>query len=246
MYTKLDFNKRFFNKVTELIGPIFKIGYDGKLISKDPCGTLETPWVFINHDARKKFCNIWNGVYCIKFNLIPTHCRINCWKTVVKIPTVKDLYQCYEIFKQMDLPSKLGIDRRDYTTTPYAGFIYGDSLEQGRKYYKIARANIPEHIPIILKRGCTEMERLKPSDKWDEITVEDLHTEDRLNDIFRFEEKNFAMASWVKKSVKEKWITHAIMIGDPTAKETAEKYSDDPDIWNKLVVHSVTYHEEGK
>ena len=36
----------------------------------------------------------------------------------------------------------------------------------------------------------------------------------------------------------------AIEIGDPTAKVTAEKYSSDPEIWSKLVVHSVTYHEE--
>ena len=39
-------------------------------------------------------------------------------------------------------------------------------------------------------------------------------------------------------------LKRAIEIGDPTAREAAEKYSEDPDIWKKLVVTSVTYHDK--
>jgi len=124
--------------------------------------------------------------------------------------------------------------------------VYADTLDQGREYYKIVKDLIPEYWPIILKRGCTEMERIQPSNTWDTISPESLELEQRLNDIFDFSEIYFDQGEWLKLEIKERWIKHAIKIGDPTAKEVAEKYSKDPEIWKKLVVHSVTYHEEAK
>jgi len=244
MYEKLNYDPQFMRRITDLLGTKFKIGNGGKLVPRDPAGSRASPWIFISYDIRKKFCAYWHGVYCVHYNLMPTKCRINCWKTVVKPRTVKELFACYQIFKQLDLPSKIGMDVRDYTYGAWAGFIYGDSLSQGCKYYKIARSTIAKDIPIILKRGCTEMERLKPSNTWDEITAQDIETEQRLNDLFDFNEEHFYQAGWLKAEIKQRWIKRAIEIGDPTAKEVAEREFDDPDIWQKLVVHSVQYQNQ--
>ncbi len=147
---------------------------------------------------------------------------------------------------KLNLPSKIGMDVRDYTHGAWAGFVYTDSLDEGRAHYKIVRKEIPNKIPVILKRGCTEMERLEDSDKWDEVPEAHIEMERRLLDLFDFDERFYNQAAWHKHEIKENWIKHAIKIGDPTAKEVAEKYSNDPNIWKRLVVESVTYHEEEK
>jgi len=205
---------------------------------------LDLPWIFFHDDGRKKFCAYWNGVFCGQFGIIPTNCRFNCWKTVFKPPNVKSVFECYEIMKTAGLPGKIGIDRRDYSYGAWAGFVYADSLKEGREYYKITRGLLPENISVILKRGCTEMERLLQSDKWDAISEAELNYERRLHDLFEFEEYDFPQSDWHRNQIKESWIKHAIAIGDPTARETAEKFSGDPDIWKRLVVSAVTYHEE--
>ena len=87
------------------------------------------------------------------------------------------------------------------------------------------------------------MEKLVPSNLWDALSAPEIEFEERLNDIFSFDEVHFFQADWLISEIRERWIERAIQIGDPTARETAEKYSDDPDIWQKLVVNSITYHE---
>jgi hypothetical protein len=252
MYTKLPFDslntksqRTFSDTVTNLLSTEYKIGPSGKLIGKDPQGGRNIPWVFIHHEMRKKFCSFWNNVCTMRFNLIPTPCRMSCWKTVIKPRNVLELFSVYETMIALNLPSKIGMDLRKYTYGPWAGFIYADTLQEGQKYTKmIVDAVKPKRVPIILKRGCTEMERLIPSDQWNKISEKDIELERRLCDLFDFSEPYFAQAAWLKTEIKEQWIKRAIEIGDPTAQEAAEKYSDDPDIWNKLVVHSVTYHDK--
>lgn len=244
MYTKLDFDKRIRRGINALLQTEFQIGEGGKLVPTRLTGARPTPWVFISHDIRKKYCWFWNRVCTGQFKLIPTHCRFSCWKTVVKPNNIKELFECYDIFRQMNLPSKIGMDVRDYTYGAWAGFIYADSLEEGRKYQSIARKEIPNHIPVILKRGCTEMEQIQDSDKWNTMVESDLEFEKRLTDLFSFDERHFRQARWLKNEIQEDWIKRAIQIGDPFAKEMAIKHSGDPDIWKKLVVEAVTYYDE--
>jgi len=248
MYSKLRFDK-ILNRTTEqlLVSGRFVAGRDGKLTPGRQQGAFNSPWIFANYGGRNKFCGWWNEFYCGKFKVIPSHCRFACWKTVIKPRNLSELFEVYAVLRMLDLPSKCGMDLRDYTYGPWAGFIYGDTLAIGRSYYARVRKLIPDEISIILKRGCTEMERMIPSDKWDDLND---HTEKEmiLNDRFSFDESQsmFRQAEWTKARVKERWIRHGIKIGDPTAREVAERETGDPDIWNKLVVHSVTYHKEEK
>ena len=91
--------------------------------------------------------------------------------------------------------------------------------------------------------GCTEMERLHPSNTWDILPPQDLALEERLNDIFKFDEHHFFQSGWMKQEIKERWIRRAIEIGDPTAHKIVKRHCSDSDAWNKLVVNSITYHE---
>jgi hypothetical protein len=242
MYDSLDFDKKLAS-TTQTMLQEFKVGPSGKLEPTMLSGAAHLPWIFMNHDARMKFCWFWNHVCTRRFNIIPTNCRFNCWKIVIKPNNVKELFECYEILKQLDLPSKIGMDLRDYTYGAWAGFVYNDTLEEGRSHFKQVRAAMPKKVPVILKRGCTEMEQIKPSKTWNEMAEADLAIEKKLMDRINFQERHFIQGKWQKEEIKENWIKHAIKIGDPTARETAEKYSDDPDIWNKLVVVSDTYHD---
>lgn len=244
MYTKLNFDKWFKRKVDNLTKQEFMIGPEGKLIPRAIAGARPTPWIFVSHDIRKKYCWFWNRICTQTFSIIPTHCRFNCWKTVIKPNNIKEQFECYNILKKLDLPSKIGSDHRDYTFGAWSGYIYADSLEEGRKYYKIVRECIPKQVDVILKRGCTEMEQLRSSDTWNEMAEEDLEIEKRLTDLFLFDERQYHQARWHKNEIMENWIKRAIELGDPYAKEMAINHSGDPEIWNKLVVNSVTYHEE--
>jgi len=242
MYRKLKFDKRVRRGVTELEG-LWKIGQGGKLVPANLKGARALPWVFTHQDSRKKFCTHWNNTYCITFNHIPTYCRFSCYKVVIKPRNVKETFEVHDIMLGINHPGKIGMDLRDYTYGAWAGFLYCDSLKEGREIWAIARERIPDEIPVILKRGCTEMEKLVPSNLWDALSAPEIEFEERLNDIFSFDEVHFFQADWLISEIRERWIERAIQIGDPTARETAEKYSDDPDIWQKLVVNSITYHE---
>lgn len=244
MYTKLRFDERFNKKIEKLIERgEFKIGPSGRLIAGNPQGAKNIPWIFLNLNTRHKFCGIWNSIYCGRFHLIPSPCRFGCWKVVIKPKTLKELFVVYEVLKSLDLPSKCGMDLRDYTYGAWAGFIYADTLPEGRRYYQAIRELISDDISIILKRGCTEMERLKPSLLWDNFSQDDLFKEQQLNDVFEFSEMHFTQGEWLKARIKERWIRHAIAIGDTTAEEMAVMLTKNPEIWNHLVVDSIKYQD---
>lgn len=196
---------------------------DGRIAARFREQSLSTPWVHIAH-ATNRHCGIWNQVYCQQFKLIPHFCRYYCWKTVIKPPTVEALFHLEGLLHSMNLPSKCGIDVRDYTPGAYAGFIYGDSMEQGRFYHrKISKAiaQMGFDWPVLLKRACTEMEFLRPSDQWDPMTEQERILERKLDDIFVKEEGYGHQNDWHKNSIRRRWVRHAMSIGDETWKNLA-------------------------
>lgn len=257
MYRKVTMDKFFRKKVRKLLNRgQFKIGPSGRLEPTSPKGSLATPWVFTNFDARRKFCNHWNSIYCGEFDLIPRFCRFNCWKTVIYPRNVYETFLLHDVLRSLNLPSKCGADRRNYTYRKmqngtvcgaWGGYIYGDTLEQGREYYTQIRKAVDEiispDIDIILKRGCTEMERLKPSDTWDDYTDGDKALELQLDDVFHFEELTFNQAAWTVRDVKEGWILRAIEMADPTVEQTLTAYGEGVTLAD-LTVKSITYHND--
>jgi hypothetical protein len=249
MYSKQDLDSRFVGVRRALLkSGEFKLDKFGKIAVGGEYGiNYDSPWVYIE-PARHKFCFLWNHVYRGKFRHIPTHCRYMCWKVVIKPRTLKELIGLYNALRHLELPSKCGIDERDYTYGPWAGYVYADSLPEGQKYArqirKVVSKTLSSDVPVTLKRGCTEMEDLKPSDTWDEMTDKEIKMERLLEDLFRLKEDEVRQSRWLVEDTKYRWLRHAIKIGDPTAKEVAEELSGDPDAWSKLVVQSVSYPYE--
>lgn len=248
MYSKIVLDATYRETVRRLINSArFKIGQHGKLEYTSMAGALNIPWVFTNHDARRKFCGLWNGIYCKEFNLIPRFCRFNCWKTVAYPNNVFETFQMADVLRSLDLPSKCGADRRNYTHRAWGAYIYGDSLEQGREYYAMVRDAVTRvigpHVDVILKRGCTEMERLKQSDKWDNWTDDEQALEAQIDDLFSMQETDFHQSAWLKRDIKEGWILRAIEIGDPTVEKALAQYGNGVTIGD-LTVRALTYHDK--
>jgi hypothetical protein len=247
MYSILSFDSRLEALRRRLRAEkIFRINEHGKIVLADPGRAWDMPWIVIGN-PRRKFCYHWNHVYCGMMNLIPRFCRFNCWKVVAKPRNIKETLLLHGSMKTLDLPSKVGMDLRPYTFGAWAAFFYADSLDQAKTYYLIVRpeiAKIAPEIPVIVKRGCTEMEAIRPSKTWDTWTDEEQRLEAALDDLFEFEELPFTESAWMRNDIMERWIKHAISIGDPTAREMAEAMSCDPDIWRRLVVTADTYHED--
>lgn len=247
LYEENAFNARIRNaRKTILASGNFKLNETGRAVMTKIGGAWTDNWIF-TQAGRQKACLYYLNIYCMRFNCIPTHCRFNCWKTVIKPRTVKELFALYEINKRLDLPAKCGIDNRTYTHGHYAGFVYADTLPEGKKYYEIYRKEVDEHISpdvsVILKRGCTEMEKLKQSLYWSKVDEEDILFERAMNDFFCFESLDFYQPKWLRHEIKTRWVEAAICTGDPTAREMAIEFSGDENIWKKIVVESVTYHD---
>ena len=141
----------------------------------------------------------------------------------------------------MDVPSKCGIEMRDYTPKHYGGYFYTHSLEEGRERYEQVRKGVDEAIDggkdlsVILKRGCTEYEMIKgPSVYWHNTAEESKMLEliDAFVDLSR---SNNRQSEMVKNSVRLKWALWAHSNGDFTYKELNNGKALFPDY--------VKYHE---
>jgi hypothetical protein len=201
---------------------------DGRIAFRFEGMTSQTPWIHISHGTRRE-CGLWNHIYTKQFKIIPKGCRNGCWKTVIKPPNVVGLFQLEGLMQALGLPSKCGIDIRNYTPGAYAGFVYGDSIADGREYYQRFKAALEEmgagDWPIILKRACTEQEMIIPSDQWDTyMTPEKRLIEKKLDDIFAHDQGDGGgQSDWIKNVIRRRWLRHALAIGDQTWRELMDE-----------------------
>ena len=198
-----------------------------------------TPWCHAKGTPRKN-CGLDHQVTFNNFHIIHPRC-MSCWKVVVTPKTFKQLCQLEILEKNMDVPSKCGIEMRDYTPKFYGGYFYTHSLEEGRERYEQVRKAVNEEIDsgkdldVILKRGCTEYEMIKgPSVYWNNDRGEEemLEIIDAFVEIPRSHNRQSEM---VKTNVRLKWVLWAHSIGDFTYKELNNGQSLFPDY--------VKYHE---
>lgn len=223
----------------------------GKLRLRTSPDSVSAPWYFIRHGSNRD-CLLWHDLFFNEFGIIHSAC-MSCWKVVIythKDPekqTVIDLFRLQEVLLKLQLPSKCGCDVRNYTRARYAGFIYGDSLEQGLKHHAIVSAELKDIFPdanIILKRACTEYELRHPnSNEW-RCSEAQLEFEEKLSDIFASTEvNNHLTTDFAQAQVRRVWIEYAYGIGDSTWREALIRcgYEDPgPDLYPPLV----TYHDK--
>lgn len=89
-----------------------------------------------------------------------------------------------ELQRKLGYPAKAGIETRKTVDGLYGAYFYCRGVEQGRERFDDLRALIPPHIPMILKRYCTEFEirggRHFPSNETEDATREDIAWEEML------------------------------------------------------------------
>jgi hypothetical protein len=112
---------------------------------------FEEPWVHIKGNSQP--CHELMTI-ALGATFIPSPC-LDCWKTVVRPQTVKQLIALYELMEELQYPSKCGLEERDYVFGYYGGYFYSRSLEDGKARTREVAPLIKERvgdIPIYLKR----------------------------------------------------------------------------------------------
>ncbi len=200
-----------------------------------------SPWIFIKRGRFRK-CSLWQfwEEMFPTFDgapYIPVGCQ-SCWKVVIRPKNVFELFMLYEVLKASDLPSKCGTDLRSYTP-PYGGFVYCDSIDQGKEYFSLLQPMVAEQVSpetagkMILKRGCTELDRKMPSDQW-KLTEGQVLLERYLNDIFIPDRQDYRESEITTAFKMQDFIIYANSIGDLSWKQVVGENV-------KLSVECVTY-----
>lgn len=231
-----------------LLMPVQQLGFQwdaGKTLLRQPKafdGMInETPWIHARHGHSKR-CGFDHNICFNLYRIIPPRC-LNCWKVCCGFKTFKQLVACKELQESMNVPSKCGIEVRDYTPKHYGAYWYNDSLDQGYECYERVRKLLDEHVGTeedgvhcILKRGCTEFEMIKgPSPGW-HMTRDEEAMLNLLEGMVEVQSSNNRQRDFVKNHVWFKWMLWAHANGD---------FSYLP--WNdgeRLFPDYVTYHDK--
>lgn len=215
-----------------------KIVYDFNQLNTD------TPW-YLHGKEDERECNKWHKIYFDKFHVLPRGC-MHCWKIVCRPKNLDALFDLNKLQEKMNLFSKCGVDLRLSETYKgiYLGFWYGPlgDLEGTKELYKEVKREVRGALsldtPVILKRGCTEMENaFGPSHLWT-YTPENRLMESLLETVIKVEELREEQTGFMHTHTMAFWILYAHRRGDPTAKKYIRNYP--------LSVGSVptsTYHD---
>lgn len=206
---------------------------------------IESPWVFTNMPESKtagEICHRIHQYMFPKLGIIPILCH-ECFKVVVKPKTVVQLFELQKLQVQLGLPSKCGIELRNFVPNLYGGYFYNKGIENGRACYELIKKRVKERISldieVILKRGCTEFEMAHgPSDKW-AISIDQAKLEKEFDKRY-VEENDTTQLQTVDaiNNIKLSWILYAAQKHDMTYKELTG---------NEIIVpecNYVTYHQE--
>jgi hypothetical protein len=233
-------DKDIITKLSGIVGPIYYWDANRQILARHNHKfnmVHHTPWIHQKSSIYKR-CGFDHNICFNYFGIIPPRC-LECWKVVVNPRNFSEIVKLRALQQDFDVPSKCGIEMRDYTNKLYGGYFYTNSFDEGRDMYKLVREGVNDMIspdvPVILKRGCTEFEMIAgPSPGW-HMT---LQQERGLLELEGFVEQHYSNApqsELVQNYVFLKWILWAHYCGDMTYLP-----------WNggePLFPPVVTYHE---
>jgi len=176
---------------------------------------------------------------------------MHCWKVVCR---PKDLDMLFELDKlqakmvaEGGLACKCGVDVRATETYKgiYLGFWYcplkdlEGAKEHWREIRNKVRGALSLNTPVILKRGCTEMEnQFGPSHLW-RYTKEMRMKEELLETTVELVQPKEPQPTLVKTHVYAIWINYAHRMGDPAAKKYYRFYPE-----STGSIPTSTYHDK--
>jgi len=218
---------------------------DGKFVPNFPATGPEAPWIYVKTHPHLR-CDIYHWIIFKHLGFIPSVCR-NCWKVVVMPRTVVELFNLYELQREMGVPCKCGIERRRTDTRLYGGYFYNQGKEEGLERYKMVREAVDECLSpdtnVILKRYCSEYEigdgqkkGLGPSDQLPDQTPDELWLENYVLDNFPSTGFGTPQPDHLIAHTMMEWIHYAYKHGDKTYAEFTDG--------NPLSPSALTYHPE--
>ena len=216
---------------------------DGKFVPRDPGASYQPPWVYVKTLGSAR-CDIFHQVFHQLFKHIPTYCR-HCYKVVVRPQNLIQLFDLYELQREIGVPCKCGIEKRATVHGLYGGYFYTRSYKEGLERYEQVRKLVDEQLdkttPVILKRYCTEFEigplSLGPSDEIPPTTDEEKEWEHHILSLFPPVGFATRQNDWQLAHVMREWIHWAYQNGDTTYKA----FTDDSPLFESYV----TYHNHG-
>ena len=237
--------------ITRLKPLLDKKGYvlrleDAKFVPKIVFLSHEAPWVYVK-DANAR-CDIYHKVFYQCFGHIHSRCR-RCWKVVVRPKTVVQLFDLYELQKEMGVSCKCGIEVRETVNGHYGGYFYCQGEDEAHERYKQVREIIDDRIskdvPVILKRMCTEFElgtppggdgTHRPTTEIDKhISADDLQWEYNIEQLFPPIGYTNPQPDYLTAYTMRRWIHHAHANNDMSYKELTGG--------NSLYHDVITYHK---
>ena len=167
---------------------------------------------------------------------VPSYCQ-GCWKVVAKPKTFKQLIGILELQDRQDRRAKCGIETRAYVPALYGAYWYNRSIEEGLETYEALKSATEfKDVPLLLKRGCTEMEMAcGPSDMWD-ITDWQIEIEDGVRNLIEDNLEPIRGLVWQREDTILRWMEFAEEHGD----ETIYEFTDGHKI---KAPNYITYHE---
>ena len=215
--------------IATLLSPLFNAGWiwdcsKERLVMPNTVTAMnfDTPWCHAK-GTPFKHCGLDHMIIFNTYNVIPPRCQ-HCWKVVVAPNNFKQLMQLEQLEFKMDVPSKCGIELRDFTPRHYGGYFYNNSFEEGREKYEAVRKEVDRQlddgkdVSVILKRACTEFELVKgPSPFWAN-TKEEENLCDVINAYVEVPFAQKPQSELVKRNVRCKWLYWAYANGDHTYK----------------------------
>jgi len=217
---------------------------DGRFVPNAVGMGTDAPWVYVKtgHDLR---CDIFHRVFFNVLGLIPSRCR-ECYKVVCMPRTLVELFDLYELQREMGVPCKCGIELRKTDTRLYGGYFYCKGLKEGQERYKEVRELVDERISpdtgVILKRYCSEYEigpdNQGPTDELPEMTEDEKWLEGYVMSMFPSVGFGSIQPDHIASHVMMSWVHWAYQHGDPTYGE----FTDGKALFKPVV----TYHNKEK
>ena len=208
--------------------------------------SYQSPWLHAKH-AEDRTCGFWTRIMFVFYKILPRGC-VNCWKVVSRPRNLDEAYKMFALQKKLDLPSKTGMEQRGYSGH-YGGwgsFWYcplGGGLEGARETFAKVEEQIKREFgkdapEVILKRGCTEMEKMAgPSDKW-EYPKEVEMKERMINAVWVPQFTSPPQPKMLKVHIERQWIEWAAEHDDLTYLEQCDRPIISPQVHYNGSIHS--------
>lgn len=204
---------------------------------------LSTGYIFTNLDHNFQWCRWCYEIIFDTFRILPSH-ACDCWKVTVRPRTFEELWQLLTMQKKLNLPSKCGIEPRNEVPANYGGYFYNLTLDEAKECYDMVRKRVDErislNIDVIIKRGCTEMERaFGPSDNW-KLFDDQMEFENNMKELFEewvYNPETIPMTQEMEDAIIFVWKQFAHSRGDMTY----VKHNKGKPIYPGYV----TYHDKG-